>query len=201
VKRSFLIIIFLFVFQQFIYSQGSRKTILPVSAVSLQFAGSTGFLTGGYFRCTKNEIFQLGLLYGYVPKDLGGTLHSLSLKFVYNPFKIVPDRRIYIEPLQAGVFFCQNFGKNLYLTWPGYYPKDYYWWPASLRSHIFLSSSISARIDKSSWIDHLSVYFEVNTNDLYLASYLLKNNSSSVSFYDIIFFGTGLKLYLGKKTK
>ena len=43
-------------------------------------------------------------------------------------------------------------------------------------------------------MDRLAVYFEANTNDLSLYSYL--PNPKALSLYDIFFFGTGIKLYL-----
>lgn len=197
VKRTIIFTLLLCnVFAQRSVSQELRKRILPSSAIAIQYAGSTGFLTVGYFRGTQNEKIQAGVLYGNTPVVFGGSLHSLSLKAFYNPFKINITKRLYLEPLQAGAFFCQNFGRNLEVAWPSYYPKGYYWWPASLRSHIFFSSAISIRTNKPAWVDHITYYFEANTNDLYIASYLWKSNHRSLSPYDLIFFGMGLRFYL-----
>jgi hypothetical protein len=170
--------------------------LFPMTATTLQFAGSTGFLTAGMFKGTKNERIQLGLLYGHTPKLYGGPLNSLSLKFLYVPFHIGLGKWLYIEPVQTGAFLSQNFGNSLYYSWPEKYPKNYYWWTPSLRGHVFLSTSLGVRTDKLKWIEKISCYFEANTNDLYVASYAIKKNHNSLSFYDIIFFGTGLKFYL-----
>ncbi|HEY0029696.1 MAG TPA: hypothetical protein VGC65_02970 [Bacteroidia bacterium] len=178
------------------YSTEPRKQLLPVSVFSLQYAGSTGFMTGGYFRSTRNAKLQTGLLYGYTPEYFGGVLHTLSLKALYNPFKIKLNEAFFVEPVQVGAFLCQNFGEDLDPTWSSTYPKGYYWWTPSLRGHVFISSAVSLRSPNSSLLDHTSFYFEANTNDLYLSSYLVRKNYSSLSLYDIVFFGMGLKFYL-----
>lgn len=172
-----------------------KSKVLPMTAATIQFAGSTGFLTAGVFKGTKSERAQIGLLYGYTPEAFGGTLHSLSLKFLFNPARIELGRSFYSEPLQAGIFLCQNFGRNLDLTWPSKYPKDYYWWTPSLRGHVFFSATLGFRTPRLKHLDRIAGYFEANTNDLYFASYVSKNNHTSLSLYDIIFFGTGLKFY------
>ncbi|MCE3279615.1 MAG: hypothetical protein K0S44_1806 [Bacteroidetes bacterium] len=177
------------------FGQTKKESILPMTAGTIQFAGSTGFLTAGFFKGTKSERVQVGLLYGYTPEIFGGHLHSLSLKFIYNPVRFDLGRNFYSEPVQAGIFACQNFGKNLDLTWPSQYPSDYYWWTASLRGHVFLSTTLGVRTNRAKHIDRIAWYFEANTNDLYFASYIIKNNHTSLSLYDIIFFGTGLKFY------
>jgi len=41
--------------------------------------------------------------------------------------------------------------------------------------------------------DRVAFYFEENTNELYIFSYF--TNRKTIKVYDIIFFGTGIKLY------
>ena len=202
-RKIFIITLVIFhLIIEIAYSQKQKKNLFKITSFSLQFAGSTGFLTGGIFKSTKNDKLELGLLYGYTPESLGGSLHSISFKVGYNPFKINLNKSLIIEPLQVGAFLNQNFGKDLDFGWPDKYPTSYYWWTPSLREHIFIGSSISLQTTKSKWLHHVSLYFEANTNDLYLASYFGENNIKSLSLYDITFFGTGLKFYLhSKKTK
>jgi hypothetical protein len=184
------------IFSEKSYSQEPPRFSFPRTAISLQYAGSTGFLTIGYLRATPKNKLQLGLQYGFTPAFLGGNLHSLSLKITYNPFRIDRGKRFYLEPLQVGGFISQNFGKNLETTWGSNYPKAYYWWNASLRYHPFIATSISMRTPQLRRTDHLSMYFEVNTNDLYIASYFPKRNFTALSFYDILYFGVGVKWFL-----
>ena len=139
---------------------------------------------------------ELGLLYGHTPKRFGGPLHSLTLKFLYSPWRIKIGERFLLEPLQPGVFLARHFGNHLAMRWPrDQYPRQYYWWPRSLRTHIFLSTAVSMR-SGSKMFRRFSLYFEANTNDLYISSYGGKRNYRSLTLYDIIFFGSGVKAYL-----
>jgi hypothetical protein len=174
--------------------QNKDRKFLPGTYSSLQFAGSTGFITAGVFKGTKDEKLQLGILYGHTPQRFGGPLHSFSFKLIYDPFRFEVSKNVFVDPLQTGFFISQNFGPKLRVTWGDNYPKGYYWWSPGLRTHFFLSSSIGIYTRESEWLDNISCYFEVNTNDLYIASYMNKKNYRSLSFYDIVFFGAGIKL-------
>lgn len=196
-KRLSLLIVSLYFLQpgnaqtQTIFSKFSK------SAFTVQFAGSIGFLSAGYSRVTEKDKIEISLLYGQVPRYLGGVTRTLTLKGIYNPFKF-QQGKLKVEPLQAGVFAAQHFGDYLGLSWGSKYPPGYYWWTRSLRLHLCLSSQLSVQLNKKR-LDRLSLYFEANTNDLYLYSYF--SNMKSLSFYDIVFFGAGCKLYLNKKEK
>ncbi len=165
--------------------------------VTTQFAGSIGFYSGGFslVTTTKNK-FEAGLLYGHVPRSMGGVNRSITLKGTYNPFQFRCTKVISIEPLQTGIFICQNFNQHLSLSWGNNYPPGYYWWTKSLRFHIFLGAKVSL-IQNRKRLDRISFFFEANTNDLYLLSYF--PNMKSMSLYDIVFFGAGIKVYYRKK--
>lgn len=195
-KSLFIAVILSCTLKMEAYSQQERKKVFPSSAIALQYAGSTGLASVGYFRVTENEKIQLGLLYGFTPERAGGNLHSLSLKFIYDPYKIHLSKRFYVRPLQTGVFISQSFGKQLDFQWPDHYPRHYYRWAPSLRFHIHLGLEMALLTNKSEWLDHVSFYFESNTNDLYIGSYFGNNNYRALSLYDIVFFGVGSKCYL-----
>jgi hypothetical protein len=191
--RWLILIFFLF---EALVAKGQERRLLPMTAGVFQYAGSTGFLTAGIFKGNRSETVQLGMLYGYTPKVFGGELHSFSLKFIYNPLLVNLGKDVYSEPLQIGTFLSQSFGGHLYTKWPSKYPEGYYWWWPSLRGHVFLSTSLGLKVRNSRYLEKVSCYFEVNTNDLYLASIMIKNNQRSLTLYDIMFFGSGLKFYI-----
>ena len=141
------------------------------------------------FQANSQQKIELGLLYGHTPQAFGGPLNSFTLKFIYNPFKIDFSPTVRFEPIQAGLFITGWFGENVDLSWSNRYPKGYYWWQSSTRKHAFVSTQMSFMMKK---VDRLSLYFEANTNDLYLYNYL---PNKTVNFYDIIFYGLGIKLY------
>lgn len=173
--------------------QAQGDPVFPKSVLGAQFAGSTGLVSAGFAKVSARERVELGLVYGYLPKAYGGVNHSLSLKFTYNPFQLRLWKRLSVEPLQLGAFVCQNFNRNLDLFWGNKYPKNYYWWPRSTRFHPFVSAQAGYIIGRPH-LDRLMYYFEVNTNDLYIASFF--PNQRALGLYDILFFGMGLKLYL-----
>ena len=190
-SRSIYILAFLF-FLTTIFAQSRLQQAFPKSAITAQFAGSTGLVTAGFSKVSARDKIEVGLLYGYTPRRYGD-LNALVLKGTYNPFHITITEKIKLEPIQTGLFISQNFGKNLGLKWGEEYPYGYYWWSRSTRFHFFISTQASYKLD-TKYMDRLSLYFEANTNDLYVFSYV--PNRNALSLYDIFFFGTGIKLYL-----
>jgi hypothetical protein len=171
-----------------INAQDRRGFFMPA-----QFAGSIGKLsagTGMYFFRGK---FESSLHYGFTPGQNTTPIHSITLKLAHFPFLIPVGERLRLLPLGTGVFFAQHFSKQLTTTWDPHYPQGYYWWPKNTRQHLFVSTGFKLNNDSGFWASSV-FYFEVNTNDLYLYSYL--PNTKSLRFGDILFFGTGVKLYL-----
>lgn len=190
--RKFTLIILLSLVSRMGIAQDFFKRHFPKSAVTGQFAGSIGFWSIGYSRLIPSEKVELGILYGKVPVKFGGVVRSVTFKMTYNPFKVYILPKLRFEPVQAGLFLCQSFGSNLGLSWPDKYPQGYYWWPRSLREHVFLSTQLSWMINKKR-IDRVAAYLETNTNDLYMYSYF--SNTKSLRLIDMFFLGCGLKLY------
>ena len=194
-KKLTLLLLFC---SQFLFAQIEKRKILPTSVAVVQYAGSIGWLSAGYFRQSFNEKIELGLLYGNTPESKGGEIHALVFKIIYEPLQINLNEKFQIEPIQAGVFIVQNFSNNLHMKWPDKYDKGYYWWTNSMRFHVFLGAQAGYVLDNPV-IRKISLYFEVNTNDLYLASYVSNNNANTLGIDEIFFFGTGLKIYFQNK--
>jgi hypothetical protein len=186
-------LLFLFL-SQFLFAQTGKKKIFPTTAAGLQYAGSIGWLSAGYYRQAANKKIELGFLYGYTPEFAGGKVHAFALKFIYEPFCINVKPDFQIEPLQAGIFVTQNFAKNLYLTWPDKYHSGYYKWASSLRVHVFFGTQVSYILNDKA-VQKISFYFETNTNDLYYRSYARHDNLHSLNLTEIFFFGIGSKVY------
>ncbi len=161
------------------------------TSYSIQYAGSTGFISLGIQKVTTNKKFEIGIQTGKIPSFIGQVQRTAVGKFLYAPFQLNHKSFIF-QPLTSGLFFARYFGEN-HGNWSNKYPKGYYWWNRSMRSHVFIGSQISLTT-KSNYISRMAIYFEANTNDLYLYSYI--PNRKSMSLYDIIFFGTGIKLYM-----
>jgi hypothetical protein len=189
IRYSLIIVLLLWSTLNFAQNQ-KPKFGMPV--LSAQFAGSVGLGSIGYHRIFCKDKLMLGIVYGNTPKRFGG-IHSFSIKFKYSPFRIPISKRLILEPIQPGLFIFQNLGENIKLTWPSQYNGGYYWWGKSLRQHVFLSTQVSWKLQKT-YFRNIGLYFETNTNDLYLHSYF--PNRKSISIYDILFFGVGLQASL-----
>ncbi|MBC7487366.1 MAG: hypothetical protein H7282_11500 [Cytophagaceae bacterium] len=57
------------------------------TSCGIQYAGSIGFLSLGYYKHIAKDKISIGLVYGFTPKNLGRPLGSLSLKVRYDPFE------------------------------------------------------------------------------------------------------------------
>jgi hypothetical protein len=169
------------------------RKVFPTTALSAQFAGSVGLVSFGYWGLRPAQKLELGIIYGNTPMTFGGQLHKDSLKLIYNPFHVSFSPRLRFDPVQASFFFTNWWGENLHSSWSSRYPKGYYWWQSSLRKHIALSTQFNYIINRNK-LDRLAIYFEANTNDLYLVYDYLPNMESR-SFYSTVFYGVGCKLY------
>jgi hypothetical protein len=174
------------------------KFLVPKDIV-IQHAGSIGFMSAGIgYPVFKNKRGSLDFNYGYVPEKRGGTLHILSGKFAYRPWKFKIKEGINFYPVNPGVFVTYHFGKQFDFYWDkDTYEEGYYWWSTALRPHISISTELeldALKIFKTSKIKGIRLYSEVNTNELYLASYY--KNAGTVSLADIFKLGIGLRIHL-----
>ena len=193
--RTFLLVGIL-MFNVFKVHAQFPKSMVPKNIV-VQHAGSIGFMSIGMgYPVFKNQRGSLDFNYGYVPESRGGTLHILSGKFAYRPWKIKIKDGINLFPINPGVFLTYHFGKQFDFYWDkDTYEEGYYWWSTALRPHISFSTEIeldALQIFKTSDIKRMSLYAEVNTNDLYLTSYY--KNAGAVKLTDIFKLGLGLRV-------
>lgn len=173
------------------------RRVLPVRSIGTQYAGSIGLLSVSGMRHSPEGKIAAGLSFGHVPHSHGGSLNVWALRFMYTPWRIDQGERWTLEPLQTGLFVAYTTGLDLSSHWPSHLEKGYYWWTPNFRQHLYLRSQLSYRT-KGSVIQRIGAYFEVNTNDLYVYSWW--PNRSAISVYDILFFGTGVQVYLAPLT-
>ena len=174
-------------------AQNRLKELIPYTTLNAQYAGSTGLVSVGIAKTSEKQLLELGLMYGYTPAFGGDANHSLFLKLSASPSRLAIAPKLYWQPIQIGVFLCQNFGKNLGLTWDQQYPKDYYWWNRSRRTHVFFGTQLTLDSGPGR-IDKVALYMEANTNDLYISSYF--PNRRTMKIRDIFFLGVGCKLLI-----
>ena len=164
----------------------------PGRSIGAQYAGSVGLFSVNALLHSRNERLALGLGAGHVPKAQGGPLGTYTFRFMYTPWQVDIHDRWMLEPFQTGLVVAFSTGLDLTAQWPSYLDRGYYWWLPNFRQHLFVRTQLSYR-PKERKVQRIAAYFEVNTNDLYVYSWW--PNRSSITLYEIVFFGAGLQLY------
>jgi hypothetical protein len=186
-----IIILLMYVHQQVYGQQNNLKKILP-KEYTAQYAGSTGFLSLGINYSLLDNYIDIGLLYGYVPKSIGGKLDILTLKFKFNPIEIKLGEQHKLYPFNPIFFLSTTLNENFYFRRPNHYSKEYYWWNSAMRMHVGFELEYVYQLSENHLIKHIGLYSNFNTNDLYLTAYI--NNKSYLSLKDIVKLGIGIKI-------
>jgi hypothetical protein len=174
----------------------AQQFLIP-DEVILQHAGSIGYVSvGAGYKLFNNERGNLDLLYGYVPKSKGGTLHIITAKFAYKPFVINVNKLGKIYPFNPGFFLTYTGHPDLELKFSkDNWPKGYYFWSEAIRPHLSFSNELELtkpRFIKAAGLKSLSVYSEFNSNEWYLVNYF--QNVPEVSVKDVFKLGIGVRM-------
>ena len=174
----------------------AQQFLIPDELI-LQHAGSIGYVSAGAgYKLFNNERGNLDLLYGYVPKSKGGTLHIITAKFAYKPFVINVNKLGKIYPFNPGLFFTYTAHPDLQLKFSkDNWPKGYYYWSEAIRPHLSFSNELELtkpRFIKAAGLKSLSVYSEFNSNEWYLVNYF--QNVPEVSVKDVFKLGIGVRM-------
>lgn len=172
------------------YAQFVRELVPDFAQI--QYAGSNGWVGLGAGYEFFNRRLRANFQYGYVPPARGGRLHLFSGAIFYQPARIRAGSHLQINPLDIGLKGSYQFGQDYFFNLPSRYPPNYYWWKPAFRLHLATESSLTYKLPPKAGIRSLSAYFEFNTNDLYLVSYVL--NTGSLGVKDVVKAGIGVRL-------
>ena len=172
-------------------SVSAQQAGLRPDFANIQYAGSIGFISGGIgYDVFKRH--QLSLHYGHVPERLGGVLHIIAAKLMFNIWSHRVSEHVTITPFDAGVMVSYHFGSQFRSRWPSHrYPDSYYWRKSSLRAHLAAESSVTFDFDEKG-IRSITAFVGLNTNELYLISFL--KNTRSLALTDIVKVGYGVRV-------
>lgn len=147
--------------------------------VALQTGGGLGMAAAGAGYEFGKDRLETDVLLGYVPKRYAGsTLTLASLKFLYSPFRLRVAERVQVLPLTVGAYFSYTHG-TLNDELKGQYSSDYYWFSTDTRYGPLLGGRLTylaAPLVATGQPRKMSFYYELGTNDLYVASYLTNRN-------------------------
>lgn len=161
--------------------------------VVIQFAGNIGLFSAGPGYSFARDKMDAEVLYGVVPAfDGDSPLHIFTGKISYRPWKVQLKNDFVLEPLKFGTGISYSAGSQFHSTWPGRYPKDYYWWTNSYRFTPFFGPTISKKVGSGlSLIKRVQAYAELGTNDLALVSFI---NNKKLAITEIWNIGLGTRL-------
>lgn len=163
-----------------------RNWYLP-TGITTEYAGGFGMLSVGCLF-TPLKKTEVGITVGYTP-PVYGNIWTANVLVSYATFRIKLNTQFTLHPLKVGAFVNFNFGKNIYLKWPSYYPDNKYWWISTMRYGPF----VSIEFKYTPWKRNLGYvfFFQCLTNDLYIHIYV--HNTRFISLGDILVLGTGVK--------
>lgn len=96
----------------------------------VQVAGNLGMVALGFGYKTYQEKFDVGFLYGYLPKKIGGSsIHTTALKITLTPWTINTKPKFTLSPyLRSGLHVGLGHSYDLFIEDRF---RDYYW-PSAL---------------------------------------------------------------------
>lgn len=163
--------------------------------LALQTGGGLGMIAAGAgYEFSKNHL-ETDILIGYVPKYYAGSTLSLaSLKFMYSPFHLPVGERFQVVPVTVGAYFSYTHG-TINDELKGQYSSDYYWFSTDTRYGPLLGSRVTflaPPIAATGQPRKISLYYELGSNDLYLASWL-NNRNGGLGFGQLLTLALGVK--------
>lgn len=135
----------------------------------LQYAGNIGFISGGIGFSSRLRNYQLGLLYGYVPKAIAGVrIHTVTAR---NTFPILryplKNNQTLIPYVGLGLSF--EIGGNAFFRMPSHFPESYYDYPKNMRVLAYGGARVQ-QLFEDDWhgVRGLEFFAEAGTIDLYV---------------------------------
>jgi hypothetical protein len=172
---------------------GQRKNWAVPDFGVIQYAGSIGVMSAGAGYDVFKSRGRFSTHYGTIPKPMGGPLNVLAVKLLYEPVSLVVDKQTNVHPVDFGIMASYHYGHDFEERWPEQHGKGYYWWNPALRVHLVVESSITHEFPKDHRLNAATFYYEVNTNELYLVSYVL--NMRTIRLNDILKVGAGVRIH------
>lgn len=159
----------------------------------LQFAGSMGVLSLGVgWDYGKKNQWETDLFVGYLPKFEGKKGHvTLTLKENYIPWRMeLGKKRLVLEPFTVSLYINKILGEEFWSKEPDRYPDRYYGIATNLRFNLAFGQRINFKIKPIALSNQIGLFYEVNTNDLYVISYF---TNKYLTLTDIFSLSLGIK--------
>ncbi len=163
-------------------AQSKFLEVITPEHLKAQFAGAIGFVSVGAGYESLNEKFQTDVMYGYVPKSLGGVrIHSLTAKVTWLPLSRYIGE-IKWNYITGGLHLNYAIGDRYHTFWPDKYPHGYYNYPSALTATIFAGGQLHHK--------KTGFYYEAGMTDRQLIT--LIRNPGAVPFFRMVNIGLGI---------
>lgn len=149
------------------------QTLIP-KYTKVQFAGSMGLISAGMgWTHGRKRHWETDLLLGVVPKySTAKTKITMTIKANYIPWTVPLNDKFNLKPMSTGLYINTVFGGDFWGKEPGKYPNSYYNFSTRFRINIFIGQGWEYKLDTSKKVlcESITFFYEVSTNELYLAS-------------------------------
>lgn len=161
-----------------------------------QYAGGMGVSSFGIgWDYGKRRQWETDFLVGFLPAKYADKFRmTFTVKQNYIPWSMSFDEHWALEPFYCGLYVTTIAGEEFWEKEPGRYPNRYYNFSTKLRPYIFIGQRMNFNL-KNSLVRHISLFYEINTCELYLIS---KFTNTTLKMKDILRFSFGAKVQLFK---
>lgn len=191
--KKVIVIFMALAFSLSAFSQEDEKVDwIPDHAIG-EFAGGKGVFSVGFGYENRIKNLQFDFQLGHLPEQFaaGDGFWILTTTGTYSFWNIKKDD-FHFKPIRAGMHLNFSTGDDFYINsaLEARYPRKYYWWSSAIRFNLFLGSEVTYSLGGEK---RISAFYELGTNDLYLASYFHDDNYEALSVSDIMVLGIGVK--------
>lgn len=176
-------------------STRQRRWFLP-HYIPIQFAGNTGLFSTGAGFSSRHQNYHLDLLYGYVPKSVGGAvIHTVTAKN-YFPIGGFQLKRGQTLILYLGLGVSLEIGGLAFFRTPDHLPDGYYDFPKNLHGLAYGGVRLQRLFESETWgLRGIEFYAETGTVDVYI---WYKMMSREIRVRDIFSLALGMNLLLDR---
>jgi hypothetical protein len=183
-----------------VMAQESPRRWYAPDFLTVQYAGSIGFVSGGAGYSIFRQKGAVELLVGVVPGFIDtAPLETITLKFTGAIINVKISDKVSVSPLTAGIYFCYTPGNEYSSDLPSWYPKGYYWWSEAVRVNIFIGGHVDVLTNRLARPRKLRGYYEIGTNEIKLVSYV--QNSDALTVWNILHAGIGVRYFFSDQVK
>lgn len=170
-----------------------RRWYIP-HFVPIQFAGHIGVISTGVGYSSRLRNYHLSIVYGYVPRSIGGTnIHTIAARNIFPITRYALNNNQLLIPY-VGLGLSWELSGNAFFRQPDHFPDSYYDFPKNIHVLAYGGAKVQHLFDESSYpLRGVEFFAEAGTIDVYLWN---KSMSRQIRFNEIFSLALGANLLL-----